>query len=366
VIRGGFGIAMAVLLVCPVGAAPVRVKGARSGQACAMIEDFNMCPVGSTPFQADFSQALSKKQEYTARVSASGYEGSNCLALERIGRGQTATRIFLGRQLDLGGCDGIKFQARASAPGVTLMVLIQGGDGMLFWDGVLDTAWKEYVLVFDERDGWRRFDWRKIGKVCFTVAHTLPTPVDVLIDSLSGCRLPGKPERSGLNMLGTGVIIGMPGEYFSPMYRSVPGRFGSEGMLQYAIWIDPEAITSNANSYKVNSLGLPRPLTGYTGIRMDLKLASTEPKAILKYWIAELGGERFVALRDAPAEFTEIYIPFDEFVPDTAVNDRLSAQAVDGKLDLSAVDGWGLEIIPLSEDYYRGTLFIKDAWAVKR
>jgi hypothetical protein len=107
-------------------------------------------------------------------------------------------------------------------------------------------------------------------------------------------------------------------------------------------------------------------LVGATGISMEAKVEPATPVVIIKFWLREEGGEQFIALRDAPARLEEIHIPFAEFVPDAAHNLKVPAAARNDRLNATRVDQFGIDLISTTEEPFRGKLYLKGAWAVRK
>jgi hypothetical protein len=212
-----------------------------------------------------------------------------------------------------------------------------------------------------------KFDPRKVD-INVLLKNSSSMPADVSVDSLRAYRLARREgsARIGVNMTGMIRPMTMPAVAGHPTSNTSADEVLADGNLVFPLWTDPVAYSHATDKLQVMYSRLPHEYTGCTGIALNAKVFPASPDALLKFWVVESSGEKFVAVREAPKESADIYLPFSEFIPDSSANIKLPPLAADGRLDLRQLDGWGIELMPLTEEPWRGKLYVRDAFSVKR
>ncbi len=335
-----------------------------AGVACAaapaeVIEDFDRAPLGppARGMKLTPSQAAT---EYTVEIAGGGERGTRCLLLKAVPARAGWTRWILARTRNLKGRTGLRFAARADRP-VQLRATLEGG-GKLYWSGTIGAGWTTVDLPFEELPGNGLFLPEKFSALTLTAAHDDAAPVEVRVDSIAAVRGPAGRRTS----VGFSLMTPPPDwkDEGGSTYGIVWGGY-QEGVRLWSFFTDSEAYVP-ASRLGLTWATLPHLLTGRTGLAVVLRIAPAQPACLVRLGLTEAEGERFLALRDAPGEFGEIFVPFDAFVPDAGNNLTLAAEHQNGRLDLGSVTGWQLDLVPVTEQPVHGKLFVREAWAVSR
>jgi hypothetical protein len=259
-------------------------------------------------------------------------------------------------------------------------VLLRAG-GRLFSRNTLGPEWREYRLPFEELRGVGRFQPQAFEGLALNAGWEQAGEVQIWLDDIAayGDRNTG-PERPIFT--GDPSVGWVPVTWLSPNERT-DRESGMAGIWTFdateEVWLSAfytcpmTSMRGNATSSLTNTrtkplfLGsLTTSLRGFTRLRVTIRMDPSTPLMIAKFFLAEDGGEQFILLRDAPAKFEDIDLPFAEFYPDAARNLKVAPDTRNGVLDLDRVRFWGVELIPTTEDPFRGKLYVKGAWAVRR
>ncbi len=302
---------------------------------------------------------------YFASVAAGGWKSPRALKLASVPPTGSWTQWAVNRKARLGGANAVSFAARADGP-AELILILKGG-GKCYLSVTVDGSWREFTLPFDELPGQGgRFDpgryegWSVAAEVLpVPGAMAARAPVDVWLDAVSARRVPPS-SRLNINFSSMDYPFG-----WSPVGWGSAGIVWAglgEGAHLWSFFTADEPYAPT-RSMDLAWDDLPHDYRRATGISLTVKVAPAAPLLLLKIVLQEAGGERFLALRDAPVEYATLAVPLDEFVPDAAWNQNLPPGKADGRLDTGALAAWMITLMPTTELPARGKLFIRDAWA---
>ncbi len=338
------------------------------------IEDFERVPVGGL---AGAVTDPNGKAQWSASVVSPGHGGQRCLHLASI-RTLNQTTWILEHPSNLARYQGIRMFAKASRPLDEIHIMLDAG-GRLFFRSPVGTDWREIRVSFEDSAGYGRFEPRRFRSISVHAQSATGDPVDIWIDDIAafGESRASASLRSLFN--GDNGLAWVPFSWLSPnvLNASEMGLW----ILDSAdnVWVDPfftspqsymrgniASSLGDARTARVRLAHLTASIAGFDGILATLRVEPSVPSTIVKFWLSEEGGEQWLALRDAPAKLEDVSVPFGEFFPDAARNLKVPANAQNGVLDLDRVTMWGVELIPTTEEPFRGRLYLKGAWAVRK
>ncbi len=323
----------------------------------SVIEDFEAHEPGATPGVLKRVGGDSNPQ-FRARVVSAG-KGLKCLALSGIPAGADLTAWSCRQARDLKAYSGVSVRVRASRPLAGLKLGIVGG-GYLYHVAPVGRQWDDVRLDFSEACGRGAFNPANVTEIVITAFHGEAEPVDLFVDAVRAWR-PRVPPPAPRRRLNLDPVPGPLGWRIDQgTVNCAAASPGGEGV---ALNFWPARAPYEAWPVVSAWRRLPRGLEGTRTLSVRAGLEPGRPGAALKFVLREKGGESFTALREAPAADSVISIPISEFVPDCRANSGAAPGAADGKLSLAAVDEWRIEIIPLTEAGFEGTLRLSEAWA---
>lgn len=133
-------------------------------------------------------------------------------------------------------------------------------------------------------------------------------------------------------------------------------------MLNLSFW-SPQVPYSHWSSVSTWR-DLPHGLLGALSLTVTVKVDPPKPETWLKFAMKEEDGTVFYAFRAAPGDFATIRIPFTEFVQELPPGTPEPAPGQVRVLNPQSVKEWSIEVIPATERACRGTVSVKEAWAL--
>jgi len=330
------------------------------------IEDFEKYAVGEAPGVGNANPRLASlapgslrragldtNPQFSARVVGSGCESSRSIVLSQVPAlaDSTAWALVLAKPADLAQWRGVSVRVKAAQPVAEFRIAVAGGDGYVFRTAAAGPEWTEIRLDFAEDAGTGRFDPSKVGEILLTAAHELGQPVDIQADTISAWkeRVPSSAVRFGLN------VPPWPGPLdLRPDVETVncSGRLSAQDGFVLSFWSGPLPYLG----WKSLAVwrGLPRGLPGAVSLVALVKAEPAQPPVLLRIGLKTGGGERYYAIREAPAEYAPVEIPMADFVLEGQGEEKLSPEKV---------GQWSLEIMAPVERRYRGTVYLREFWA---
>jgi len=304
--------------------------------------------------------------QFTARVTSPGHDGLQALTLQGVPSLAEGTAWVWtpadGKPVDLSVWRGVSLWVKASQPAGELRIGVAGG-GSVFAAFPLGVDWTEVRLDFARDAGRGRFDPSRATAIVLAVAHELPMPVEVTVDTVAAWRerVPSDALRLGLNV----PPVAGPGDW-TPDFRAVncAGRSSAAEGFVLRFWTGEVPYAHRPIVAAWNDL--PRGLKGVNELVAQMRLEPAQPQVVLKWTLIEQGGEKFSVLRVLPSD-APIRIPLGEFLWDTIENLRTPpVQVGNGLLDPADVAGWRLEILPATERACKAMVVVKELWAEGR
>ncbi|MEK7767761.1 MAG: hypothetical protein AAB368_16145, partial [bacterium] len=323
------------------------------------IEDFERFKAGEAP--ATLKRAgTDPKAQFAVQTTEPGRASARCLSLKGIPALADSTVWSLPRTLDLKGWRGVSLWAKAGQPLAELKVGVLG-QGAVWHAAAVGPEWMEIRLDFAEDPGRGPFDPGAVTEIVVTAAHEQASPGDVQVDDVAAWRerVPSAPLRWGLNVA---APAGPYGWRLAWDEVNCAGRVARPLGLSLGFWSAPLPYQRWASGATWREL--PHGLLGALRVALTARVEPAAPAVLMKVALREERGERFAAVRPAPVRESVVEIPLAEFAPDAVENLRVAPGDADGVLSPGDVREWSLEVIPATERQFRGTLYVREAWAL--
>ena len=325
------------------------------------IEDFEAWPAGPA------SQGLRRagadpRPQFAANVVSPGQGGAKALQLAQVPPRSDTTAWSLPKTVDLKAWRGVSLWVKASAPVEEFKVGVAGGQGYIYKTVPVTPQWSEVRLDFAEDPGRGKFDAATVKEIVVTAAHGNQQSVDVFVDTIAAWRerVPSAALRWGLNATARPGPLDWRARWETVNCTALVSP--APPMLALSFW-SPQAPYSHWSSISIWR-DLPHDLLGALSLAVTVRVDPPRPEAWLKFSMKEEDGTVFYVFRPAPGEFTTVRVPFAEFIQELPPG---APEPVPGQvrvLNPQSVREWSMEVIPATERTCRGTVFIKEAWAM--